>query len=102
VFTDSLIGVGKQFFPKLAEISLNLHLLMIIGCLILLVFSAASILGSVLMWRMRKAGFVIYTIANGLVLLSQIFLKISLASVGFALISLVFILLYARCYKTMK
>jgi hypothetical protein len=75
---------------------------MIIGCLIFFVFSAASVWGAFLMFRKRKAGFVIYTVANSLVLLSQMFLKISMASIGFALISLAFILLYARYYKTMN
>ncbi|MEI6766632.1 MAG: hypothetical protein WCM76_13445 [Bacteroidota bacterium] len=102
VLTDRLIRILTQLFPKLEEVSINLHLLMMMGCLMLLIFSAASVWGGILMLRMRKTGFVIYTIANGLVILLQIFLKISPTNVGFALISLAFILMYARYYKTMK
>ena len=42
--------------------------IIIIACLVFLLLNALSIFGAVKMWQQKKSGFIMYTIANGIML----------------------------------
>ncbi len=70
----------------------------IIVFLILLIFSALSIFGVVKMWQLKKSGFIIYTIVNGLLLI----LGVIGGSLVMPIITAGFIAMYAANLKAMK
>ena len=73
--------------------------------LILAIIWALSLWGAILMFGLRKGGFVLYLIPNGLLLLLQIILTISSFDVFFLLYDLLcilFIVLYATQVRYMK
>lgn len=64
--------------------------------------SAGSFFGAVMMWRLKKPGFHLYTVSQLLmIVVSMVFLGISFSSLP-TFITLIFIMLYAMNLKFMK
>jgi hypothetical protein len=66
---------------------------------------ALSLWGAILMFGLRKGGFILYLIPNGLLLVLQVILTISAFNIYFLLsdlLSILFIVLYATQVKHMK
>lgn len=80
---SGLLGMGTTFF--------------IIIFLISLIFAGLSLFGVVKMWQQKKAGFIIYTIVNGIVLAAYIYS----GSWLMAAVSAAFIGMYAANLKSM-
>ena len=67
------------------------------------VFALASLAGVILMWKLRKTGFHIYTVANILILSLPLFFKVGGFNFGnFVFFTGPFIALYAFQLKTMR
>jgi hypothetical protein len=72
---------------------------------ILFILFGLSLFGAIKMFTLKKSGFVMYTIANGLMLLLQLYSIATAFSIGgliYLLISLLFIILYAQNLKYMS
>jgi hypothetical protein len=72
---------------------------------ILFILFGLSLFGAIKMFTLKKSGFVIYAISNGLMLLLQIFSLVSAFNLGgliYLLISILFIVLYAQNLKVMS
>jgi len=104
IFVSGLIGSMLEnriegFGPELIA---GTSLIIALGLFILF---GLSLWGAILMIRLRKAGFILYVIPNGLLLIVQIiflFLAPNLSNIFFFLVSAVFIVLYGMHLKYMK
>jgi len=97
-----LLEMLEAFVPGLSNYSSSF---LIVFFLILVVIWGLSLWGAILMFGLRKGGFVLYLIPNGLLLIAQAILTISTFNVFFLLfllISILFIILYATQVKYMK
>ncbi len=72
--------------------------LLIIVCIISLILGGLSLWGAISMWGLKKSGFILYVIPNGLVFLANL---ISFNVVGI-LVNGGFIAMYAVNYKHLK
>lgn len=67
------------------------------------ILSAASLLGAILMWNLRKAGFHIYTVAQLLnLVLPSIYISVELNPLLNIMITALFVYLYARNLRFMR
>lgn len=97
-----LMNMLKPYLPDLANVSSSL---LIVSFLLCVVIFGLSLWGAILMFLRRRAGFVLYIIPNGILLVGQAVLTFSAFNVMFLLfllISILFILLYAMQVKFMK
>jgi uncharacterized membrane protein (DUF2068 family) len=103
-------GVDSGFFYSMSEngliqleaLSKNLELITGVNCL----FAILSLLGVFLMFKLKKNGFYLYTIANAFWLLVPLalidFNSMLGMTIGGALITIVFVIMYAVNLKHMK
>lgn len=97
-----LLETLETFVPGIFNYSSSF---LIVFFLVLVLIWGLSLWGSILMFGLRKGGFVMYLIPNGLLLIVQTILTISTFNVFFLLfllISILFIILYATQVKYMK
>lgn len=97
-----LLEMLETFVPGIFNYS---NAFLIVFFLILVVIFGLSLWGAILMFAMRKGGFVLYLIPNGLLLIGQVILTLSSFNVFFLLfllISVLFIILYATQVRYMK
>lgn len=77
----------------------------IVVFVIMLIFWGLSLLGAIKMFGLKKSGFILYVIPNGLMALLQIFSIATAFTTGglvYLLVSILFIVLYAQNLKFMK
>ena len=79
--------------------------ILIVVFVIMLIFWGLSFWGALLMFKLRKGGFIMYVIPNGLMLIFQligIFSAFSFFNLLYLLVSIAFIVLYGMNLKFMK
>jgi hypothetical protein len=103
IFTSGMIlERAETMIPGVADYS---GAFVIVLFLVMFIIWALSLWGAILMFGMRRNGFILYLIPNGLLLILQVILTISAFNIYFllfALISILFIILYATQLRYMK
>jgi hypothetical protein len=97
-FKDSI----KSTFPVLDSMN---NAFIVVMLLVVFILFALSLWGVLLMFRMRKKGFVLYVIPNGLKLLFLIIFYLSVFNnyaLVFSLVSILMIVLYSTQIRHMK
>ncbi len=77
----------------------------VIVFVIMLILWGMSLLGAIMMFSLKKAGFILYIIPNGLMLIFQVLGLTSAFTFGalvYLLVSILFIFIYAKHLKIMK
>lgn len=91
-----------EFYPELGTFAVNM---VIIVCTVGLLLFGLSLWGAILMFHLRRPGFVLYTVSSGMMLIFQLFTVMSnLTPVNamYLIVSIIFIILYSLFVKKMR
>lgn len=97
-----VLDKAENMIPGVVEYSGSFFIVLF---LVMFVIWALSLWGAILMFNLRRGGFILYIIPNGLLLVLQLVLTISAFNIYFLLsdlLSILFIILYASQVRHMK
>ncbi len=103
IFSSHWVSIFlEQYTPGFGDRGGKILLLISFGSLLVFGF---SLWGSILMFFRKKIGFILYIIPNGVLMILNIlicFVTFNNYSIGYLVLSILFIILYSTQVKTMK